>query len=402
MEEKVKRNFVIFASMPARPVVTRKNRRPCILVALAWYSPAIHLGIARYAREAGWILDPSMTHGGFTMDDWRGDGAITLLPWNEKGCDHVRTSTRPIVNIGDVEIAGVPVVRYDDTLIGQMAADHFLERGFRNTAFFKHGDAPLISRRYDAFRLRIEENRGRTWLIEYNNQGGHRQGENARINWLKRQLASLPKPLAVFSAGDESACEILHACLDMNISVPDQIIVLGVDDDKLRCEFAPVPLSSVDINLEMGGYRAAALLDMMLQGKPVPPEVLLIPPVGITTRLSTDILAVKHPHVASALLHIWQHYTEQINAKTVASTVPLSYPTLHHAFIKHVGRTIADEITFKRMEKARFLLVNTGLRTRDIAEQCGFPNDDRLGRVFRRKLGMTPNDYRKRNQKSGL
>lgn len=149
----------------------------------------------------------------------------------------------------------------------------------------------------------------------------------------------------------------------------------------------------------VAGYEAARLLDRLLHGEAAPAEPILVPPVGVVTRLSTDILAIKHPHVASALLHIWQNYTKRINAKTVAATVPLSYQRLHAAFLENVGRTLAEEITHKRMEKARVLLAETDKKAYEIAIECGFPNDDRMGRVFQRVLGLTPMGYRRRNRK---
>ena len=128
-----------------------------------------------------------------------------------------------------------------------------------------------------------------------------------------------------------------------------------------------------------------------------PQVALLVPPLGVTTRLSTDILAVRHPHVAAALHHIWQNYTRPINAKTVAATVPITYQALHAAFKKELRRTIAEEITLKRLEKAQQLLTETNLRAHEVAETCGFPSEDRMGRVFKRILDKTPLEYRRDN-----
>lgn len=379
------------------------QRRPCILLALGWYSAAIHRGIARYARQAGWVLDLTMTRHGLAPNSWRGDGVICLLHWEAELYDFVRATNKPVVNIGDVRLPGIPTVHADNVAVGRMAADHFIERGFRNMAFFRRSDAPAAQARSDAFRARAEENGCEFHLVDWltRNKGRREHAESELIDWLGRQLARLPKPVAVFSEHDEVAIEVIYACLDRGIPVPEQVAVLGVDDDKLRCEFAPIPLSSIDNNQEMEGYEAAALLDRLLHGEPGPEAPVLVQPVGITTRLSTDILAVKHPHVAAALLHIWQNYTKPINAKTVAATVSISYRRLHDAFLENVGRTIADEITWKRMEKAQKLLVETDLKAYEIAERCGFPNDDRMGRIFRRELGMTPMAYRQRNRKRG-
>lgn len=380
----------------------KPRHRPSVLVALAWYSPEIHRGIARYAREADWILDARMTHGGFTLKDWRGDGAITLLPWDDDACEHVRNSERPVVNIGDVEIPGIPVVRADNTAVARMAADHFRERGFCHYAFFRLSDHPVANRRMEAFRARVAEFGNDTLLFDGAGENISQRCEKDRIAWLKTKLADIPTPLAVFASGDDQACEVLHACLDLGISVPEQVAVLGVDNDRLRCELAPVPLSSVDNNLELVGYRSAALLDRLFKGKVLPNEVELVQPIAVATRQSTDILAIGDPHVASALRHIRLRFADPINAKTVAATIPVSYPTLHNAFKKSIGRTIADEITYRRLEKARSLLVNTHLSVRDIATQSGFPDEDRMGKIFRRETGRPPSEYRRQNQKIGF
>jgi LacI family transcriptional regulator len=370
------------------------------LLALGWYSAAIHRGIARYARKANWVLDLTMTRHGLPPRSWRGDGIICLLYWEKELYDFVRATKKPVVNIGDVRLPDIPTVHSDDVAIGRMAADHFTERGFRDMAFFRRSDALSARERCEAFRARVRENGGTFHLVDWltHNKGRREHSESELIGWLGRQIKKLPRPLAVFSEHDEVSIEVIYACRNQGIPVPEQVAVLGVDDDKLRCEFAPIPLSSIDNNQEMEGYEAAALLDRLLRGEPPPPAPVLVQPVGITTRLSSDILAVDHPHVAAALLHIWQNYTKPINAKTVAATVPISYRRLHDAFLENVGRTIAGEIEYKRIELAKTLLVNTTRKGYQIAEECGFASNIRMSRIFRRELGTTPLNYRRQNR----
>lgn len=388
--------------MPARPAMPSSSisgsERPCIMLAPAWYAPAIHRGIARYAQQADWILDTRMTRDGRVPPSWQGDGIICLLSEDPLLREFVRQSTKPVVNIGDIDLPGIPSVRCDDAAIGRLAADHFIHRGFRHAAFYRASTTPSANRRQRAFQRRVEQSGGAFHRIDWPAaQQRDTIPESQRLDWLGRQLLALPRPLAVFSEHDEVSIEVLHACRRQRIPVPEQIAVLGVDDDPLRCEFAPVPLSSIDNNQEAEGYRAAELLDRLLHGQRVKTARVHVPPVGISTRLSTDILAVKHPQVAAALHHIWQNYTRPINAKTVAATVPLSYRHLYQLFREEIGRTIAEEITLRRLEKAQKLLVETSLRAREVAEASGFPGEDRMGRVFRRLLDQTPLEYRQRN-----
>lgn len=377
-------------------------KRPSILLALAWYSPAIHRGIVRYAREANWVMDSAIERHRNHFRAWHEDGIICHLHADPTLYEFIKNTDKPVVNIGIGAHPGVPNVRSDVKQIGIMAAEYFIKRGFRNMAYFLKSHAMASKQRHEAFRAKVEEAGGTVHLVDWlsHSKGNVDYSEAKMIRWLGKSLLALPKPLAVLTENDEHAIEVVYACLQRGIPVPEQVAVLGSNNDPLRCEFAPIPVSSIDTNLEVMGYEAAVLLDRLLQGEPPPKEPILIPPVGVVTRLSTDIMAVKHRHVASALLHIWRNYTKRINAKTVAATVPLSYQRLHSAFVANVGRTIAEEITHKRLEKARALLVETNKKAYEIALECGFPNDDRMGRVFKRVLGMTPREYRERNRRT--
>lgn len=375
--------------------------RPCIMLALGWYASAIHRGIARYARRANWILDTSMARDGRIPEAPVIDGVISLLhPKRMDLQNFVINCGRPVVNIGDIQLPGVPTVCCDDEAIGRLAAEHFVSRGFRHAAYYRYSETASAIRRQCGF----EEALLKAGLIchpiiwQEVASNGERWDEKRRLDWLGGQLESLPRPLAVFSEHDEVSIQVLHACRHRHIPVPEQVAVLGVDNDPLRCELAPVPLSSIDNNQEAEGYQAAAILDRMLQGAPIDEMDLVVSPRGVTTRLSTEILAVKHVHVAAALHHIWQNYTRPINAKTVAATVPLSYRRLHDAFQEEIGRSIAEEITLKRLAKAQQLLSESDLRAHEIALMCGFPSEDRMGRVFRRILDQTPLEYRKCSQ----
>ncbi|MDR1281894.1 MAG: DNA-binding transcriptional regulator [Opitutaceae bacterium] len=388
---------------PSRLSRSHSQKRTSILLALAWYSPAVHRGIIRHAREAGWILDTAMERYKHHFSLWREDGIIFWLHADPALYEFIKKTDKPVVNIGNGKQPGVPTVKPDVRKIGVMAADYFFERGFRDMAFFLKSHAPAARERWRAFRARAEELGARAHLMNWLRHSGGRvqYSEAALVEWLGESVTALPKPLAIMAEHDEHAIEAIHACIQFSIPIPEQVAVLGVNNDPLRCEFAPVPLSSIDSNHEVMGHEAAVLLDRILNGETPPAAPVLIPPAGVVTRQSTDMMAIRHPHVATVLHHIWQNYTRAINAKTVAALVPLSYQRLHAAFLKNVGRTIADEITHKRMEKARELLAGTTKKAYDIALECGFPNDDRMGRVFRRVLGVTPMEYRQQNRKRG-
>jgi LacI family transcriptional regulator len=207
-------------------------------------------------------------------------------------------------------------------------------------------------------------------------------------------LRHLPKPLAVFAAADETALRVLHACEHLGLRVPEEVAVLGCHNDYLTCNFASVRLSSVDDDLELQGYRAARLLDRLMDGEPAPDAPVIIPPKGIVTRASTDIMAVPHREVAIALRFIWQHFREPIQTSDVAKASGLSRHHLMRLFQTHIGRSIAEEISLKRIEHAKQLLMETNLKAWQIGEEAGFSSIVHFSSAFSRIVGQAPSHFR--------
>lgn len=385
--------------LPLLKELKKPVKRPTVLLALGWYAAPIHRGIARYARQSGWILDIRMLRSGHVPMGWTGDGIICNLHIDDAVDRFVENAAVPVVNIGNLAHPRIPHVSSDNAAVGRMAAEYFLQRGFKHFAFYHRSGSIGEKARGEAFQAKIRESGCKMHKLDwvtFSKPLSAQERQAGLIPWLTRQIAALPKPVAVFSEYDDFAVEILNACHSSAMPVPEQVAVLGVGDDPLRCEFAPVALSSIEDDEELIGYEAAVLLGrLMRKEKNVTPPVP-VPPRAVTTRLSTDILAVEHPLVASALRTIWDHYTEAIGAKQVAATVPMSYRRLHDAFIQHVGHSISDEITRKRLEHAQKLLEETNKKTLEIAWLSGFTDHDRMGKVFKRVLGVTPASYRKR------
>ncbi len=217
------------------------------------------------------------------------------------------------------------------------------------------------------------------------------------IPWLTRQIATLPKPVAVFPEYDDFAVEILNACQSSAVPVPEQVAVLGVGDDPLRCEFAPVALSSIEDDEELIGYEAATLLGrLMKKEKNVKPPGP-VPPRAVTTRLSTDILAVEHPlGRLCASYHLGSLY--RADRRQADRRHRAQYPTA----VCTMPSSSTSAIPFptrsrgKRLEHAQKLLEETDKKTLEVAWLAGFTDHDRMGKVFKRVLGVTPASYRKR------
>ena len=370
-----------------------------MLLALAWYSLATHRGVVRYAHEAGWILDGGYVRGAISPGRWRGDGVIAVFGMHDRLDEMLRQLRIPIVNIG----YGTPGPQYpsvcaDVSAVGTMAAEHFLSRGFRNVAYYQfHHDSPGDTMHRDAFFAACQARGVRPHVIGPVKRRLYDTGrtEADLYDYIGETLEQLPKPIGVFAEFDDRAIEVMDAAMLHGLRVPEQVAVLGADNDELRCPFAPVPLSSIDNDEERIGYEAGKLLHSLMEGRPAPDQPIRIAPRGVVVRQSTNILAIPHEYVARALRIIWEHYTEPIDATDVASQIPMSYPQLHASFVKHVGHSMAEELTRRRVEHAQRLLGSPDIKMIEVARRAGFGSADRMGRVFMRKLGITPSDYRR-------
>jgi len=383
---------------PKDKIQRDQSPRRRVLLALGWYSTGLHRGVASYAHKSHWVLNTQMERSGGPPRNWKGDGIICVLGSNGDIDALVASGKVPAVNIGPVTLGDIPSVTPDNEAIGRMACEHFLERGFQHFAFLLRSGSLAEQLRLDAFRKRAEEAGHYVSCIRWFGRHADKAEEADQIDldWLGRQLTALPKPLAVFAEFDDRSIEILEACENVGIAVPEEVAVLGVDDDELCCPFAPVPLSSIDDDQERQGFEAARMLDHLMNGHSPDQRIVVIPPLGLTTRESTDILAIGHPIVAKALRIIWERYTEPLTAREVAADVPMSARRLHDAFVRHVGRTMAEEINRRRIEHAKRLLEDPEWKKmEDVAWRSGFSSADHMCKVFSRSVGVTPSVYRR-------
>ncbi len=298
----------------------------------------------------------------------------------------------PVVSIGPHPL-GLPYVGHDDHAIGRIAAEHFLERSFTSfLALIASGDE-----RCDAFSQTVAEHSHTCTTIracgtEPNNYAVvHSDSERA----IADQLASLPKPLAVFATKDTAGLLALRLCRQLGLKLPDEVAVLGVHDDPVMCELGRPPLSSVRTSSQQIGLEGMALLERMIAGEPAPTGPILLPPRGIATRTSTDVFAVEDPGVLEALEVIQKRAGEVTDVGDILRVVPVSRRALERKFKALLGRTIAEEIRRVHLERAKWMLIETDAGISEIAERCGFSHGNRMANVFRETLGMSPTDYRR-------
>ncbi len=386
-----------------------RNKRQ-VLMLLGTYRPSCHAGIARYGGEAGWTLD---TWGGRLPVWWHGDGIIALVA-TERDCASLRLLPEvPLVDMAkgwlsqDIpprmrrEVQGRPRVLYDNIAIARLAAEHFLQRGFRHIALFNFGNWWFETERIPTFRHAVEAAGAQYHEIPYYRHFSLTSSvkeEIAAFRWLTTTLRKLPKPLGIFAGADDLALVALRACAAAGLLVPEEVAVLGCDNEPLVCNFAPVPLSSVDSALEQQGYAAAQLLDRLMDGCPPPREPIIIPPKGVVTRQSTNILAVPHLPLAKALRFIQEHHHQPIQARDIAVAAGMSIRGLALSFQKHLQRSIVDELTRYRIEQAKQLLLTTNLKAYEVAAQTGFSGLMYFSRAFKKTVGHPPGQFRRQHK----
>jgi LacI family transcriptional regulator len=285
-----------------------------------------------------------------------------------------------------------PWVKADDAAVAQLAAQHFMERGFREFAFC--GDARFRwSQRRGARFGELVRARGCT-CHDYPAPPRVPNGD-AEVDAIAQWLAALPKPVAVFACYDNRGQQVLEACRRAGLAVPEEVAVLGVDNDEALCALSPPPLSSVILNPRRVGWEAAALLSLQMRGEKVSGEPYLIPPVGIATRQSSDILAVADANLAAALRYIREHACAGIRVSDVLHHCPMARRALEEKFRRYIGRTPRQEILRVQINRVKELLVGTELPISEIAARTGF-EPEYLSAVFRQEVKLAPTDYRRR------
>ncbi len=299
----------------------------------------------------------------------------------------------PVVNVGDAEaVDGVSSVLSDHQAIGRMGAHHLLDRGFKHFAFYGPAGSLYARLRHAGFSDALHR-RGYSldggWLAE---------PMDPRYDKLATWVAQLPRPVGVMAADDGLGGQVAAHAHRLGLAVPDQIAVLGVDDDELLCQTGPVPLSSIVVAAETVGFEAMRLLDAMLRGQPARPQVRLVAPVDIAVRRSTDVLAVADACVADAMRFIRAEYQRSLTVEDVAAHVGLSRRQLERRFQAALDRSLAAEIRRTRIERVKHLMDTTDLTLERIAATCDFPDAASLSKLFRRIVGTAPSEYRRRSR----
>jgi LacI family transcriptional regulator len=383
--------------MPARRKSTTRPVVALLVETSNAFSRELLYGVRDWMQAHGsWAIHLSEQGRGSQppnwLANWRGDGIIARIE-NETIASAVRACGLPTVNVSASGLAPeFPSVTSDSAAITQQAATHLLERGLRHFGYC--GDARFTwSQSHGENLVTALRERGHTCHIFPSTSGDAADWRKEQAK-LARWLKSLPKPVGVMTCFDIRGQEVLDVCRAIGLRVPEDVAVIGQHNDELLCELCDPPLSSVIPNARRVGFEAAEMLDRLMRGHAVARKRIEIPPIGIATRQSTDLVAVDDERLAQAMRFIREHAHEVISVEDIARAAGISRSLLERKFREAFGRSPWDHVTQLRLRKAEQLLTQTGLSIAEIAERSGFGTPEYFSAAFRKLTGSSPRSAR--------
>jgi LacI family transcriptional regulator len=359
------------------------------------YGREVLRGIMRYAHVVGeweFVMPPMYSLGSREVVSPETVDGLVAMVHDGKLLGPFRKAGVAVVNVArtldqeTLATLGLASVLPDDRRIGEVAFEYFRDRGFRNVAFCGHPTAAWSVRRGAAFLAAAEAAGCNCQKVA--------MADEVPAGWVKE----LELPCAVLAANDRYAWHAADACRAAGVRVPEDVAILGVDNDVLLADMVQPPVSSVVPGASTVGFEAGRLLSKLMKGEAAPVLPLMVEPEGIITRRSTDVLAISDDMVAGAVRLIRQKGTGNLSVQDIANTLLVSRRSLERRFRAQLGRSLLDEIRRVRIERARRLLCDTGLDMAAITRQCGFSSHERFSTVFRQMMGCTPSEYRRRHR----
>jgi LacI family transcriptional regulator len=331
------------------------------------------------------------------LERWQGDGILARINDRKMARAIVQTRLPAIDMRSAIPGLGLPGIGPNNRDIAQLAWRHFIESGLQHFGFSNapRGQNWFLDVRCEHFRELVEQ-AGYScdaYQPRRNERGGTAWEQDQER--LARWLQNLPKPVGIMACDDDHGLDVLDACLRAGLHVPDEVAVIGVNNDELLCGLSNPPLSSIDVNPERIGYEAASLLDRLMAGAKPPKEVSEFSPRGLVVRQSSDVVGVADQQVAEALRYIRTHAGDAIGVAHVADAVDISRSKLERRFVKLLGRTPKQEILRVQLSRAQMLLSHTDLSMPIVAQKAGFASAGYFHEVFRRQIGCTPGAYRR-------
>lgn len=387
--------------------LTKKQRRiprvALLIETTRSYTRDLLAGVRRYmAENTPWstflelrALDSSPPPW---LHNWDGDGILSRT-FTQETADLIAATGLPVVELRSSYLnRQFSVIGMDNRLIGQLVAEHFLERGYRQFAVYRLSSERFFEERMRYFTATVqaagcpcvelpEETSDSVTDWEIN--------QERLISWITK----LPKPVGIFAANDQLGVRLLDACQRARIAVPTEVAVVGAENEETLCSFATPPLSSVQFNGAEVGYLAAQMLDRMMTSKTKFPRVTLVPPKSIVVRASSDDLVISDQLVVQAARLIREQATAGISVKDLCRLLSVSRSTLERRMATALKVTPKDEILRIRFREAERLLRDTELTIDAIAKQTGFTESRYLQTAFKERHGQTPGAFRQSHRR---
>ena len=387
------------------PVIKKTSRKQPPRVAVlvdtsTTWGRQIHRGIHRYDLKNGpwhiFIEARGAEERSRVPAGWQADGVIARVGRLETA-EELKALNVPIVNVSGIQLPGVnfPRVMTDHDTSARMAAQHFLDRGFRHFAYFSLEGLAYVAQHQQGFAKAVTEAGFDFASFEVKPTQGSEPDWNLDLEQLGAWLKTLPKPVAILTWNPSSAREIIYACDLVGLLVPEEVAVLSGTDDELLCDVLFTPISGVQSAGEQIGHEAARLLDSLIRGKPTTTKPVMLKPLSITVRRSTDTLAIQDRALVRALSFIRENAAQRIEVKDVTRHSGVSRRSLEQKFMQVLHRTPASEIRRVHLERAKRLLEETDLPIPEVAESAGYGSPEYMAGIFRSELQTTPLNYRK-------
>ncbi len=385
------------------------KKHPCVALLIEssrTYGRGVLRGIARYTHIHGpWSIfaQERELHSGIPawIKNWRGDGIIARIENRRMARELLRLGLPVVDVLGNEKHEGIPGFDTDAEAVARLAADFFIKAGFPEIAFCGYRGIPFSDRREQALKARLATFNRQLLVCSprlSNYPSSHIQAieesgvamQKTIAGWLRQQR----HPLALVACNDVRAQQVLNACREFSLKVPEQVAVMGVDNDDVLCSLSEPSLTSIQPDTERLGYEAAALLDRLMRGHRAETGIRQIPPLTMVERDSTDVIPVDDPILVRALRLIREQLTRGIGVKDVVHRAGRSRTDLEQRFRRHLKISIHGEILRQRLDRACDLLRQTDLRIDEVAGRSGCNTSAHLCRLFQRHLQTTPGHYR--------
>ncbi|MDL2305490.1 DNA-binding transcriptional regulator [Bacteroides sp. OttesenSCG-928-D19] len=326
--------------------------------------------------------------------EWKADGIIAQFYNTDKVNIFKENGIVAIAQDFKDRFTEIPNITGDHHLAGRMGADYFIRKGFKNFAFYGYKNIVWSEERGKGYKDELAKHKNNFHFYEYQNEDFSElwyYNSEPLIKWLE----SLPKPVAMMACDDNQAHHISQVCKQCGIRIPEEISLLGVDNDEAICTLSDPPLSSLNQAVEKGGYEAAILMERIIHNPHGEYGDIVVQPTHIVTRQSTDIYSTSDKYIAVALQYIHQNSNNKITISDLTDLVPLSRRLLENRFKEVTGFPVYTYIMNLRIEKFAQKLLETNDPIIDIASDMDFIDYKNFSRQFKKIMGCNPSSYRK-------